>query len=57
MSELIEKLQQWWQTTGLVHHLLPTLALLLVGIVLVRIVISIVNRMLKNPSWKKPPTV
>lgn len=53
MSGLIEKLQQWWQTTGLVHHLLPTLALLLVGIILVRIVITIANRMLKKSKLEK----
>ena len=53
MSELIEKLQLWWQDTGLVHHLLPTLALLLVGIILVRIVITIVNRMLKKSKLEK----
>ena len=53
MSELIEKLQQWWNDTGLVHHLLPTLALLLVGIIVVRIVIAIVNRMLKKSKLEK----
>ena len=53
MSVLIEKLQLWWQDTGLVHHLLPTLALLLVGIILVRIVITIVNRMLKKSKLEK----
>ena len=53
MSELIAKLQQWWENTDFLHHLLPTLALLLVGIVLVRIVISIVNRMLKKSKLEK----
>ena len=40
MSELIAKLQQWWENTDFLHHLLPTLALLLVGIILVRIVMA-----------------
>lgn len=53
MSALIEKLQQWWNETGLLHHLLPTLALLLVGIIVVRIVIAIVNRMLKKSKLEK----
>lgn len=53
MSELIEKLQQWWNDTGLVHHLLPTLALLLAGIIIARIVIAVVNRMLKKSKLEK----
>lgn len=52
-SELIQKLQQWWNETGLLMHLLPTLALLLVGAVIIRIVIAIVNRMLKKSKLEK----
>ena len=53
MSELIENLQQWWNSTGALHHALPTLALLLVGIVIIRIIIAIVNKMLKKSKLEK----
>ena len=53
MSELLENLQQWWNETGLLHRLLPILLLLLVGIVVIRIVIAIVNRMLRKSKLEK----
>ena len=53
MSELLENLQQWWNSTGALHHALPTLVLLLVGIIVIRIVIAIINRMLNKSKLEK----
>ena len=53
LNELIQRLQQWWQETGLLHHLLPTLLLLVVGIIVIRIIVAIVNRMLKKSKLEK----
>ena len=53
MSQLIENLQQWWNSTGALHHALPTLVLLLIGILIIRIIIAIVNKMLKKSTLEK----
>ena len=52
-EELLAKLQQWWNSTGWMAHLLPTLLLLIVGIIAVRIIIAIVNRMLSKSKLEK----
>ena len=52
-AELIENLQQWWTNTGWLEHLLPTLLLLIIGAVVIRIVIAIVNKMLKKSKLEK----
>jgi small conductance mechanosensitive channel len=52
-AELIEKLQQWWNNTGWLEHLLPTLLLLAAGAIVIRIIVSIVNRMLKKSKLEK----
>ena len=52
-SDLINQLQQWWDNTNLLNHLLPTLALLLGGIIVIRIIISIVNKMLSKSKLEK----
>jgi small conductance mechanosensitive channel len=53
MSELIENLQQWWSNASWLEHLLPTLILLLIGVLAIRIVIAIVNKMLKKSKLEK----
>lgn len=53
MSELLAKLQLWWSETGWLEHLLPTLILLLTGVLTIRIVIAIVNKMLKKSKLEK----
>ena len=52
-AELIENLQQWWNNTGWLEHLLPTLLLLAAGAIVIRIIVSIVNRMLKKSKLEK----
>ena len=53
MSELLERLQLWWKDASWLEHLLPTLILLLVGVILIRIIIAIVNKMLKKSKLEK----
>lgn len=52
MSEFIENLKNWW-INGASQHLLPALLILLVGILVIRIVVTIVNRMLKKSKLEK----
>ena len=53
MSELLTQLQQWWQSTNIVHHLFPTLILLVIGILAVRVIIAIINRVLKKSKLEQ----
>ena len=53
MNELLQRLQQWWVESGLLQRLLPTVVLLVIGILAIRIVVSIVNRMLKRSKLEK----
>ena len=52
MSEFIENLKNWW-INGASQHLLPTLLTLLAGIIVIRIVVAIVNRMLAKSKLEK----
>ncbi len=53
MSDFVENLMQWWETTGSKHPLVPTLVLLFVGIMAIRIILSIVTRWLNNSNLEK----
>ncbi len=53
MSELIAKINDWWNRTSTLHHLLPTVLIVLVGIILIRITMMIVNRALKKSRLEK----
>ena len=53
MSELLTRLQLWWSNASWLEHLLPTLILLLIGVLAIRIVITIVNKMLKKSKLEK----
>jgi small conductance mechanosensitive channel len=53
MSELLTRLQLWWSNASWLEHLLPTLILLLIGVLAIRIVIAIVNKMLKKSKLEK----
>ena len=49
LKDLIAALQQWWNATAVLH----TLVLLVIGILVIRIVIAIINRMLKRSKLEK----
>ena len=53
INEMLHALQQWWVESGLLQRLLPTIVLLVIGILAVRIVVSIINRMLKRSKLEK----
>ena len=53
MSEMFEKLQLWWDSTSILHHIPPVLIMLVVGMILIRIIVTIVNRMLKKSKLEK----
>ena len=53
INEMLHELQQWWVESGLLQRLLPTVVLLVIGILAIRIVVSIVNRMLKRSKLEK----
>ena len=53
MSEFIEKLQAWWESTTILQHIPPVLILLLCGIIVIRIVVALVNRILKKSKLEK----
>jgi small conductance mechanosensitive channel len=53
MSELLTRLHLWWSNASWLEHLLPTLILLLIGVLAIRIVITIVNKMLKKSKLEK----
>ncbi len=53
MKELWEKLSQWWSTIDTAQRLLPTLFLLLIGLVVIKIVMTFVNRTLKRSKLEK----
>ncbi len=52
MSEFIETLKNWWANNAS-PQLLPTLLTLLAGIIVIRIVVAIVNRMLAKSKLEK----
>lgn len=53
MKELWEKIAQWWSTIDSAQRLLPTLVLLLAGLVVVKVIITFVNRALKRSKLEK----
>ena len=53
MAELFERLRVWWESTSVLQHIPPVLVMLVVGIILIRIVIAIVNRMMKKSKLEK----
>ena len=52
-QETLKNLQLWWQETGLLHRLLPTILLLVVGIIAIRVILAIVGRMLNKSKLEK----
>ena len=53
MSELIEKVQTWWDSTSILQHIPPVLILFVCGVILIRIVVAITNRILKKSQLEK----
>ena len=48
-----EKLAQWWSTIDPAQRFLPTLLLLIVGIIVIKIVMAIINRALSRSKLEK----
>ena len=53
IQETLKNLQQWWQESGVLHRLLPTVLLLVVGIIAIRVILAIVGRMLNKSKLEK----
>lgn len=53
MSAIWEEIVQWWQSVSFVRRVLPTLLLLIVGLVIIRVVTRFVNRALKRSKLEK----
>lgn len=48
-----EQLEQWWQSVSAVQRFLPTVLLLLIGIIFIKVVIRLVNRALTRSKLEK----
>ena len=53
MSEFIEKVQAWWNSTTILQHIPPVLVLFVCGVILIRIIVAITNRILKKSKLEK----
>ena len=53
IQETLKNLQQWWQDSGVVHRLLPTVLLLVVGIIVIRVILALIKRVLRKSKLEK----
>lgn len=53
MEQFFEKLNTWWESIGTFQRFLPTLLLLLLGLIVVKIIMTIVNRALSRSRLEK----
>lgn len=53
MKEFWEQITQWWSTIDPAQRFLPTLALLIAGIAVIKIILTFINRALKRSKLEK----
>lgn len=53
MKEFLAQIAQWWSSAAVIQRILPTALLLLIGLIIVKIVITFVNRAMKKSKLEK----